>query len=187
MKTDFKNLEYLKKGNPRQRLAFSDLTKFDIFNKLEGYKPILTGTVPIDIDIPESDLDIICHCKDPSEFTKSLLKEFRNKDAFQISTTTVNEVITTVARFKTPNFEIEIFGQNVPSEKQNAYKHMLIEHWILEQKGPKFRSEIRKLKLKGLKTEPAFAQLLGLPGNPFDQLLELYKSNIDLIIHKTLR
>ena len=28
------------------------------FNILKNFKPILTGTIPIDIDLPESDLDI---------------------------------------------------------------------------------------------------------------------------------
>ena len=33
----------------------------------------------------------------------------------------------TLAKFKTDNFEIEIFDQNIPTEKQNTYRHMLIE------------------------------------------------------------
>ncbi|MCD6090725.1 MAG: DUF4269 domain-containing protein [Bacteroidales bacterium] len=32
-----------------------------------------------------------------------------------------------LTKFKTDNFEIEIFGQNIPTEKQNTYRHMLIE------------------------------------------------------------
>jgi hypothetical protein len=50
---------------------------------------------------------------------------------------------------------------------------MIIEHRVLIEKGEKFRQEIIKLKRQGLKTEPAFAKLLGLDGNPYEALLKL--------------
>ena len=53
-----------------------------------------------------------------------------------------------------------------------GYLHMVIEYKILLQKGESFRQQVIALKQSGLKTEPAFAQLLGLPGNPYTALLE---------------
>lgn len=50
---------------------------------------------------------------------------------------------------------------------------MLIEYKILEQQGEEFRKEILELKERGYKTEPAFALLLGLQGNPYEALLQL--------------
>jgi len=50
---------------------------------------------------------------------------------------------------------------------------MLIENKILEQEGKQFRKKIIALKEQGYKTEPAFATLLGLEGNPYEALLEL--------------
>ena len=58
------------------------------------------------------------------------------------------------------------------SDQQNAYKHMIIEYSILKEKDTKFKAEIIKLKSEGMKTEAAFAQLLGLLGNPFEELLK---------------
>ena len=78
-----------------------------------------------------------------------------------------------MAKFSTQTFTIEFFGQNTPVQQQHAYKHMLIEHKILQKMGPEFKAAIIKLKKEGLKTEPAFAKLLGLTGNPYTALLEI--------------
>jgi hypothetical protein len=69
---NFRNIEYLKFGNERQKLAYSEIRKLHIFEKLKKYNPILTGTIPIEIDLPESDLDMICECKKHLEFSAFL-------------------------------------------------------------------------------------------------------------------
>ncbi|MBQ4914201.1 DUF4269 domain-containing protein [Maribacter sp. MMG018] len=173
---NFRNIEYLKRGNERQKLAFSEIKKHKIFEILEKYDPILTGTIPIGIDTPESDLDIICECKDHFEFTRYLTKQFFEKKDFKVYSKKQNGIESTVAEFKTDNFVFEIFGQNIPTEKQNAYRHMVIENHILNQKGTDFKQRIQKLKADGIKTEPAFAKLLGLKGDPYTELLTLEKN-----------
>jgi len=72
---DFRNVEYLEVGNERQKLAFYEIRQHLIFEILEKYNPILTGTIPIGIDLPESDLDIICECENHTEFKNCLTKE----------------------------------------------------------------------------------------------------------------
>ena len=170
---DFKNIEYLKAGNKKQQLAYNELIRLKIFTDLEDYNPILTGTIPIEINIPESDLDIICECQNHDKFTEDLTKLFGKQNNFSISTKLHKGITSTIAEFTGKYFIIEIFGQNMPTEKQNAYKHMLIEHRLLEENGIIFKNEIIKLKKAGLKTEPAFAQLLGIEGNPYDELLKI--------------
>ena len=170
---NFRNIEYLKHGNERQKLAFYEIRHHRIFKILEKYNPILTGTIPIEIDLPESDLDIICECENHSEFKNYLTKEFSEKEDFKIYSKNQNGIESTVAKFKTDNFLFEIFGQNIPTEKQNAYRHMIIENRILNEKGVDFKRKIKELKSDGLKTEPAFAELLGIKGNPYTELLKL--------------
>ncbi len=58
--------------------------------------------------------------------------------------------------------------------QQNAYKHMVVEDRILKRLGPVFRDNVRKLKSSGVKTEPAFARLLGLEGDPYQRLLDMH-------------
>ncbi len=170
---NFKNIEYLKIGNGRQKKAYKVLKELNVFESLKEYNPILTGTIPIEIDLPESDLDIICNCEDHLKFSKLLSKLFANKEDFKIKSKNWNGIKTTVAKFKTENFIIEIFAQNTPTENQNAYRHMVIEYKILIQRGSEFKADVKKLKSNGLKTEPAFAKILGIKGNPYKALLKL--------------
>lgn len=170
---DFTKIEYLKFGNDRQKRAYKELKELGVFEALKKYHPILTGTIPIDIDLPESDLDIICECENHTAFSTKLLELYADKTDFEIDSGNWNGIEFTLVKFKTGNIEIEIFGQNIPTEMQNAYRHMIIEAKILNSKGPEFKSKIRKLKSEGLKTEPAFAQLLGLNGNPYEALLKV--------------
>jgi hypothetical protein len=169
---DFTNIEYLKTGNPKQVKAYETLKQNKVMEVLSEFDPILAGTIPINIDIENSDLDIICYWKNKTEFIAAISSSFRNKTEFKIWETIIDERESVVANFKIDDFEIEIFGQNIPTKNQNAYKHMIIEHEILESKGENFRLEIIKLKQNGYKTEPAFGELLGLKNNPYLELLE---------------
>ena len=91
---------------------------------------------------------------------------------FDVKEKTIRNRLTVISRFTYQDFFIEIFGQNRPVKEQEAYRHMLIEYKILEEKGENFRQEILALKKKGYKTEPAFAKLLGLDGAPYKELLK---------------
>lgn len=168
----FFNINYLRSGTQRQQEAFKELTELGIFKKLKQYKPLLAGTIPIEIDLLNSDLDIICTCQDHISFTDKLIKKFGEHPNFKIKTKLIESITTTIATFDGNIFPIEIFGQNIDSVKQNAFQHMLIEHQILEQKGKKFKEKVITLKQNGLTTEQAFAHLLGLVGNPYKELLK---------------
>lgn len=170
--TDFSNIEYLKNGNQKQRNAFEVLTQHKILSNLAEYDPILVGTIPINIDIENSDLDIICYWKDKASFIEKIIFFFEKEAGFTIREIFINDRDSVVANFTIEDFEIELFGQNIPTKDQNGYRHMLIENEILQSKGNDFRSEIIKLKQNGYKTEPAFAFLLGLKGDPYAELLE---------------
>jgi hypothetical protein len=169
---DFNTINYLKTGNPKQILTFEVLSETKIFSNLAEFDPILIGTIPINIDIENSDLDIICYWKNKAEFAEKLKTLFAKESEFQIKETLIDNQETVIANFKINGFEIEIFGQNIPTKNQNGYKHMLIEYEILKTKDENFRLEIIKLKQNGYKTEPAFAYLLGLNGDPYSQLLK---------------
>lgn len=172
---DFENISYLRTGNKRQQLAYQTLTQHAVLEKLADYQPILTGTIPIDIDIPSSDLDIICYWTDKKDFITQVQNSFATETNFQLLDTVINGHETVVANFKLDDFEIEIFGQNIPCKQQNAFRHLLIEQQVLAEKGEEFRQQVIKLKLQGYKTEPAFALLLKLEGDPYLSLLNLSK------------
>ncbi|WP_251029892.1 MULTISPECIES: DUF4269 domain-containing protein [unclassified Pedobacter] len=168
---NFLDISYLQLGNERQKKAYQVLTDNEIIEKLAPYHPILVGTIPINIDIENSDLDIICEVSDKNEFIDKLNELFGSEKDFTIHESPKFDAIK--ANLIIDGFEIEIFGQNTPTTQQNAYRHMLIEQKLLLAKGEKFRQDIIDLKNQGYKTEPAFAKLLGLEGNPYEELLKL--------------
>jgi len=170
--TNFEKLDYLKLGNKKQQQVYRIITENKVFDKLARFKPILAGTIPIEIDTDESDLDIICYWIDQQEF-KNTLAEFSKHHDYVLEEKLKKGYKTIIARFKIDNFQFEIFGQNRPTKEQEAYRHMIVEYRIIQQKGDKFKQQIIDLKRKGIKTEPAFGMLLGLGENPYLELLKM--------------
>ncbi len=181
METNFENIHYLSEGTEKQQKAYAVLVKHQIMEKLAAFDPILVGTIPIGIDTDKSDLDIVCYFRDKETFRNQLEELLGNETGFQVNELNRFDKETILAVFFLDDFEFEIFGQNIPSLEQNGYKHMLIEHQILLQKGETFRQEIIRLKEQGSKTEPAFAQLLQLEGDPYEALLKMDISQIEKI------
>lgn len=173
---NFDTIDYLRDGTPRQREAYAVLTSHNVLTKLEPFTPILVGTIPIAIDIETSDLDIICCWTDRKAFSDAVRAVFGQERAFEIRESAEPGREVVVANFEMDGFAIEIFGQNRPTREQFAYRHMVIEHRLLVERGEEFRQAVIDLKRKGYKTEPAFGQLLGLTDNPYVQLLA-YENN----------
>lgn len=172
----FDTLAYLKTGNALQQTSYDILTAHRVFEILADFDPILVGTIPIDIAIDSSDLDIGCYWKDKVDFIAILEKAFSQYRAFACQELIIDGVETIVANFFIDTIEIEIFGQNIPTKQQNGYRHMLIEHQLLQERGEAFRESIIALKKSGIKTEPAFARLLEIEGDPYKGLLEYNKN-----------
>lgn len=172
----FDTITYLAGGTNSQKQAFDVLTKHQIMEKLKDYEPILAGTIPLNINIEGSDLDVICCFTDKTAFETHLRNTFQNYNTV-INTLAINGQETVLANLMADGWEIEIFGQYTPVKQQYAYRHMIIEHTLLQQKGESFRQEIIALKQLGYKTEPAFAKALNLTGNPYAALLAINPAN----------
>ncbi|WP_143157417.1 DUF4269 domain-containing protein [Cnuella takakiae] len=170
---DFTHIDYLRSGNLRQQEAYTALSTIGIMDLLGSYMPLLAGTIPLGIDVPGSDSDILCYRTDGDGFATTLRQHFGHYKGFAIDHVQTMQGLATTACFIAHGFTIEVFGQAVPSQEQLGYRHMLVEHRLLEEHGPVFRQQIINLKISGLKTEPAFAQVLGLSGDPYQALLEL--------------
>jgi len=174
---DFENIEYLQHGNDRQRQAYSVLSNNQILSKLKQFDPILAGTLPINIDIEDSDLDIICCFADKQKFQKAIKDNFSNEKKFTIRELSSSNPLAIVVNFFVDGFKIEIFGQSIPTKQQLAYRYLIVEHNLLNKHGEKFRQQIIKLKRQGHKTEPAFASALNLTGDPYIELLKFEVAN----------
>ncbi|GHE23052.1 DUF4269 domain-containing protein [Sphingobacterium griseoflavum] len=170
----FGHIEHLKMGTDQQQAVYHLLTNAGLFDQLEAYDPLLVGTVPIDIAIATSDLDIVCCASDLDEFCRFAQETFSWRESFQLLKSTFNQVPTVLVHFTLSTFEVELFVQHVPSKLQHGYRHMIKEYEILASRGPDFRKQVLALKRAGLKTEPAFAKLLGLEGDPYERILNYH-------------
>lgn len=170
MNAKFDDIDYLKSGTKCQKQAYALLKKHHILYQLRDFFPIVTGTIPINIDIEGSDLDIICYYTHKNHFIKTLRDSFQDHQNFILNENASLHAVTT--NFYIDNFEIEIFRQNIPTKKQFAYRHMIVENNLLKTKRNEFRNRIIQLKKQGYKTEPAFAIALGLTGDPYLELLK---------------
>lgn len=171
----FVDTAYLAAGNERQRSAYRVLTELGLLERLASFNPILVGTVPLGIDIPDSDLDIICQTADIQAWVTEvsrILKEMNQPFQVEVAEKNGGGQAATVC-FIHDDFPIELYAENTPSRQQNGYRHMVEEYRILQVLGPSAAVLIREWKREGLKTEPAFARMLGLPGDPYLALLDL--------------
>ena len=167
------DISYLKFGTQKQKDAFEILEKTRVFEELKDFSPVLAGTIPLDIDIQGSDLDIICNAIDLISFEKTIINLYRDEEKFNRLHTEIRKVSSFVAKFTNSGFDFEIFCQNVEVEKQFAVIHLIIEQRLLNLFEEEAKSRIRELKKSGLKTEPAFAEYFKLEGDPYEALARL--------------
>jgi len=175
MTEDWKSLHYLRTGSPRQQRAYTTLEASGLWHLLSEFSPALAGTVPLGIDITTSDLDVLCEVPEAAQarFAALLRVHFKARPGFRLAQRRIGGHATTVCGFGYESEEIEVFGQALPVAQQHGWRHLLVEHAVLVAGGEAWRAAVRALKQQGLKTEPAFAQLLGLPGDPYAALLAL--------------
>jgi hypothetical protein len=177
---NFEDISYLQTGSLLQQRAYTVIVHSKILYHLKPFRPVLTGTLPLDIFLEEkSDLDIICTSPELGNVEKTLHKFYNKAAGFSVERKTINTIQTLLCRFSLEGFAFEIFCQPEEPVGQAAYRHMVIEFKILQRHGLEFKNRILTLKRSGLKTEPAFAKLLGLKGDPYEALLQLSDESIN--------
>ncbi|MVN75231.1 DUF4269 domain-containing protein [Hymenobacter sp. HMF4947] len=166
---------YLAAGNARQQRAYAVLEELALLSTLRAYGPVVAGTIPRAIDLPTSDIDVICEVAPTARaaFSQLVQAQYGHRPAFRLRQLRIGGEESVVSSFRCAEMEVEVFGQALPTTRQNAFRHLLVEHAVLQAGGEAWRAAVRRLKQQGLKTEPAFATLLQLPGDPYAALLTL--------------
>jgi hypothetical protein len=176
------DISYLKYGAARQQEAYHTLIELDIFGALVDFDPILVGAIPLGIDTPESDLDILCHADDLVAFEKIVQWAYGEYENFALRYRKKDGLPTLICNFTYGTFAIEIFGQGRPTRAQRAYRHLAAEARLLQAADEAAKAAIRRLKEAGVKTEPAFGQYFCLPGDAYETLLELADAPLSVLI-----
>lgn len=162
-------------GTDRQKAAFAAIESLKLFDLLAEHSPVLTGTFPLDLDIPSSDIDVICSSANLESFAQLLVRELGHLKSFSVEHQMVRNSPTVLARFTHGGFSFEIFTQSSSVFTQPAVIHLLVEARLLMFAPKEAKEKIRSFKLQGLKTEPAFAACFELEGDPYEELLKIAK------------
>ncbi|MER0510016.1 DUF4269 domain-containing protein [Aeromonas veronii] len=185
---NWRSLDYLAHGNPRQRSAHALLTA-GVWDELAAQcsDMALVSTLAIGLDRPGSDLDILCQHADPAEFAATLeaqgwLACAKGDNIWLLERTfscldqscAVNGCDQSDARWP-----LELYVTPAPIETLNGWRHLTLMAALLERFGDAFYRDVLRLRLEeGLKGEAAMCRLLGLAGDPYEALLTLEGCNL---------
>jgi hypothetical protein len=164
---------YLRDGTPRQRAAGAALRRLDLFARLAPFTPVLAGTIPLAVDTPASDLDVLCEAHDLDAFEAGARAAFGQHAGFRVHRAEHQGLPAAIVCFATEGFPFELFGQPRSVGEQRGFLHLVAEARLLACAEGQARAAIRALKLAGLKTEPAFAVHFALAGDPYVELVRL--------------
>jgi ribosomal protein S18 acetylase RimI-like enzyme len=145
-----------------------------LLRDLAPFSPTLVGTYPLGLQVDGSDLDIACTADDLDAFERALqaiLAELGCTPTRLERVPLAPEAV--VAELVWEGLPVEIFCQSVPIHAQAGFRHLVIEGQLLVLGGELLRERVRALKRAGVKTEPAFAQVLGLRDDPYAAVLAL--------------
>jgi hypothetical protein len=156
-----------------KRLGYNAVIEaLEVLKRLAEFKPVVIGTPPLGLATDESDIDIACTSPNFERFSAVVRAAFDRMEAFSIRHVDHLAAPAAVASFKAKGWEIELFCQTVATDHQWGVRHYRVQARLLAL-GPHLKDAVMRLKREGLKTEPAFAKVLGLSGDPYVALLEL--------------
>lgn len=185
---NWRRLDYLAHGNPRQRSAHALLTA-GVWDELAAQcsDMALVSTLAIGLDRPGSDLDILCQHADPAEFAATLeaqgwLACAKGDNVWLLERTfsCLDQSCAVSGSDKSDaSWPLELYVTPAPIETMNGWRHLTLMAALLERFGDAFYREVLRLRLgEGLKGEAAMCRLLGLAGDPYAALLTLEGRNL---------
>ncbi|MEH8174778.1 DUF4269 domain-containing protein [Aeromonas veronii] len=181
---NWRRLDYLAHGNPRQRSAHALLTA-GVWDELAAQcaDMALVSTLAIGLDRPGSDLDILCQHPDPAAFAATLEAQGWLASAKSDNIWLLERVFPYATDSDCDKSEgswpLELYVTPAPIETLNGWRHLTLMAALLERFGDAFYREVLRLRLEeGLKGEAAMCRLLGLAGDPYTALLTLEGCNL---------
>ena len=165
------------------RLDFNQVVQnLSLLTILHEFDPVIIGTPPLGIALETSDIDIACSANNLAQFKTIIVTKFSKFDRFQCYDSIWQNQNSVIVQFHAYDWDIELFCQMIPTHQQRGVRHFNIEQRLFNIE-PKLRGVILRLKQHGLKTEPAFAQALGLSGDPYVSILDLESMSDDDLAH----
>ncbi|HHQ4442567.1 TPA: DUF4269 domain-containing protein [Aeromonas veronii] len=185
---NWRRLDYLAHGNPRQRSAHALLTA-GVWDELatQCADMALVSTLAIGLDRPGSDLDILCQHPDPAEFAATFAEQGWQASPKGDNIWLLERTFSCLDQHcavggcveSESSWPLELYVTAAPIETLNGWRHLTLMAALLERFGDAFYREVLRLRLEeGLKGEAAMCRLLGLAGDPYEALLTLEGRNL---------
>ncbi|MFM5332869.1 DUF4269 domain-containing protein [Aeromonas veronii] len=185
---NWRRLDYLAHGNPRQRSAHALLTA-GVWDELAAQcaDMALVSTLAIGLDRPGSDLDILCQHPDPAAFAAIFAEQGWQASAKDENIWLLERTFACLEQscaYSCPDkseasWPLELYVTPAPIETLNGWRHLSLMAALLQRFGDVFYHEVLRLRLEeGLKGEAAMCRLLGLAGDPYAALLTLEGRNL---------
>jgi hypothetical protein len=157
------------------------LAECDVLGLLAPFDPRIAGTPPLGLDLPGSDIDVLCFAPDAHAFTDIVWRNFSSAPGFAAKQL-VRAPRPLVASFEVAGWRIELYGEAIPVEQQRGWRHFAVERRLLALGGKDLAAAVRALRQQGMKTEPAFAAALRQRGDPYLALLDLGEQGDDALV-----
>ncbi len=140
--------------------------------KLGGFPSMVIGTPPLDLATQDSDIDIAFQADDLDQFQRNAASAFGDLPCYSHHFASKRGERYLCVQFQTLGWDVELFCQSIPLDQQWGVRHFHMERRLLDL-NPPMRQLVLQLKHQGMKTEPAFAAVLGLAGDPYEAILLL--------------
>lgn len=149
------------------------IDRLKVMDILREHDPHVAGTLPLGIDVPGSDIDILCHAPDAGAFAQLVWLAFNEEVGFSLRQWTGSER-PVIASFQSHGWAFELFGHASAVSMQRGWRHFEVERRLLALGGAPFRHAVMERRRRGAKTEPAVADSLRLEGDPYAALLDIH-------------
>ncbi|WP_158932684.1 DUF4269 domain-containing protein [Acidisphaera sp. S103] len=149
---------------PDRRSYEEALAERGVLEVLAPFDPRIAGTPPLGLDLPGSDVDVLCFAPDAHRFTDTVWHNFSTAPAFMA------KQLVRAPRPVVASFEVA------------GWRHFAIEQRLLALGGDDLPVAVLALRGRGMKTEPAFAAALGLRGDPYLVLLDLGEQHDETLV-----
>jgi hypothetical protein len=144
-----------------------------VFTATAAFDGRFIGSIPLDVHGETADADIVCQAEDLDDFADAMTAAFGDQPDFLVEVGPYLGRPSAIARLSLPQLPVEIFARPEPVEFHESFRHHQAALRLLAIGGEALRDQVRGLKAMGFKTEPAFAQALGLEGDPGMAMLDL--------------
>lgn len=155
--------------DPGPAAAWKEWLGFQFCERLARFDPVLVSSFAAGLHTDVSDLDIVCDTR-AGGFLEAVGAAYGERPGFEHWTAGTR----TMVAFQGQCLLVELAGEDLPVERQRAYRHAVAQRRLAALGGPAFVTAMGAVRrLDGLKTELAIARFLRLGGDPYEAVERL--------------